>query len=153
MSGIQLTRQSNLVWKRVGAAVMVASAVLTTFAVAKWIYRDSYKVLAYDGDNATATVRELLGTTRLNIRCYGSLDKSTDLSKPGYRTSPDTPATWEGVVGTDHWWGGCRPLPIGFTVTMYRQKYPANYLDYDTAQENLSDIRFSHSYWEVLSER
>jgi len=119
-----------------------------------YICRDRYRVVAYkDADPSTATVRRLFGTAKLEIECYGSMIKGTDLSDRRYRTSRDRQATWEGVVGTDHWVFGCRPLPIGFTVKLHRQKYPANFLEYDTSQEGETDTYFSHSYWKVVWER
>ncbi|HEY4681847.1 MAG TPA: hypothetical protein VIH17_01190 [Candidatus Acidoferrales bacterium] len=144
--------------KKVAVVLLVALAVLAVF----WhMNRErEYKVLEYNhGDKtATATVQHVnyLGFRHgpvLQLECYGSLDKNTDLSDPAYRTSPDKPATWEGAVATKHWMHhGCRPLPIGFTVRFDRQKYPPNYLDYNTAQETTTDTWFSHSYWEVKSE-
>ncbi len=122
--------------------------------VAIYISHDRWKVIAYkDGEPARATIRSFFGATSLEVECFGSMIKGTDLSKPGYRTSADKPATWEGVVGTDHWVFGCRPLSIGFTVKLHRQKYPANFLEYDTSQEGQTDTYFSHSYWKVLSEK
>jgi hypothetical protein len=114
---------------------------------------DEYKVLAFseDGLKEIAKVRSSRGDI-LSIECYGSTIKGTDLSSPGYRTVPDKPATWEGVVGTDHWRYGCRPLPIGWTVTMVREKYPANYLEYDASQEKGTDTYFGHSYWKIVSQ-
>ena len=120
--------------------------------------RRDYRILSFSEDaKRVATVRRInyLGIPFgpvIHIECYGSLDKSTDLSDPAYRTSPNKPAVWTGAVGTKHWAdGGCRPLPIGFNVQFDRQKFPANYLDYDTAQEN-SDTWYWHSYWEIKSE-
>lgn len=132
---------------------VIASSLLTSACRRSPV--DEYKVLAYSEaptEKATATVQDSVGE-KLEIQCYGSTVKGTDLSKPEYRTSPDKPASWEGVVGTDHWMDGCRPLPIGWRVTMVRNKYPANYLDYDAAQEERSDTYFSHSYWRILAQK
>ena len=111
---------------------------------------DEYEVLAYN--DVSATLEDSAGTV-LEVECDGSITEGTDPSDPGYSTSPDKPGTWEGVVGTDRWMAGCRPLPIGWTVKMTRKKYPANYLECDTAQETGTDTYFSYSYWKILSQR
>src|SRR5436305_1504036 len=112
---------------------MVTVIVLLVLALGincKRIHTNEYQVLGYQegGTHATATLRTPERKI-LEIECYGSLLKGTDLSSPGYRTDPNKPGTWEGAVGTDHWMFGCRPLPIGESVIMVREKYPANYLD------------------------
>ena len=138
---------------RVTIALVGLLAVVCDIACSR-TSANKYFVLKYnDRDEwATATVRSPKGEI-LEIECYGSMMKGTDLSNPGYRTDPNKPATWEGVVGTDKWMFGCRPLPIGWSVVMVREKYPANYLDYDTAQEEKTDTYFSHSYWKILSQK
>ena|SRR5579863_842093 len=146
------------------ATYLILLILLATVSLCWFVTRSGeYRVLQFiDGDlagrTASATVEpvNLLGLPRgkkLQIECYGSLDKDTNLSDPGFRTSPDKPGIWTGAVGTKHWMdSGCRPLPIGFNVRFGREKYPANYLDYDTAQEAPVDTFFGHSYWKIVSE-
>ena len=142
-----------------GRSSRLKIALLLLFAGALLVFlgiygqRDTYKVLAYDDEAGTAKVRWVFGGSVLDLKCYGSIDKGVDIKDPKYSASPGKPGTWYGVVGTEGWEGGCRPLPIGFTVNLHRDKYPANVLEYDAAQERDGGIRFAYTYWQIVAEQ